>query len=409
MVKVLNVEKLIDTQSQKHKERLLSQYTRLLDSSPSFATYYSIDGINSSAEIGTRDLMQYVGEDSPIKFKKIDKMPIFSVNAITAEISYDETAGTYTEFSDEALVLNSVLRPTPGDHFILEEFNTEIIFAVTDVKIRAIRGEDHYVIEYSVVPSSRMLNIGKQVIENYKCIFRNIGTENTVLIKTEDYKILQDYMEAYRDIHARYIDDNYDPTYGYLKTPDYLTDTVGYGTCKYLIRFLMDNRVIYFDEILESIFAFETVLRFESRHNKLYHQSFPLLKVLKQKLPQGSAYVTYRPLPVSLFKDIADEKITQSVEFKYVGVGEDFTPAYDQVLLYDEAFTAMVISKDYTTATPLQKVVLKFINGEDITVDEFEETLDDYEVSDHFRFFFMPVALLALKVLIQSIQTTGNR
>jgi hypothetical protein len=410
MVKVLNVEKLIETQSQKHKERLVSQFSRLLDSTPSFPTYYSIDGVNSSAELGTRDIAQYVGPNSPIKFKKIIGMPIYSLDAITATITYDETLGTYTEYSDDGLVLFSVLKPNPGDHFIINDFNPEVIFAVTDVQIRALRGEEHYAITYSVVPSSRVLNIETQVVETYRTIFRNIGTEDKVLIKVDDYGVLQDYMESYRQIHERYVDENYDKSIGYLKTPEWLNPITASGTCKYLIKFLMDNRTIYFDEILESIFAFEMVLPFESRHNKLYNQSFPLLTFIKRRLPvQGNLYVVYKPLPIALFSDISEDSIEQSIEFKLVpGTPPIYTPEQNEILLYDSDFIGVIQSKVYTTLTPLQLVIAKFMNDEDITTTEFEAVVDDYGVTDHFRFYFMPLVLVILKIKIKSLQTAGN-
>lgn len=414
-MKVLDVQKLIEDQSQRHKDRLLSQYSRLLDSAPSFPTYFSIDGVNSTSEIGTRAIMEYVGRDSPVKFKKIENMPIYSLDVINAEITYDEQLGTFTEYDGEGLILQSVLRPLPGDHFIVPEFNPEIIFIVTDVRIRAVRGEDHYVINYTVVPTSRVLNIELQVIEHYETIFRNIGTEDNVLIRRDDYHALREYMESYNILMERYIDENYDTEIGYLKTPEWLTDDIGYGTCKYLIKFLMDNRVIYFDEIFETIFAFETVLKFDARHNKLYNRTFPLLNFLKDrkdKIPMKSSYVSFMPLPVSLFKDVYDEKIEQSIEFLYLNDnppdGEDFVLPYKSIRIYSEDFIRRINENNIDEASPTERVIIKFMNKEHITPSELSDVADDYEVDDIFRFYFIPLVLLITKVKIKSLQAGRN-
>jgi hypothetical protein len=409
-VKVLNVEKLIVSQSQKHKERLLSQFSRLTDSTPSFPLYYSIDGINSSAEIGTRQIMQYVGPDSPVKFKRIDGMPLYAIDVVDINVTYDETLGTYTDFSGQALALNSIIKPLPGDHFIIKEFNPEVIFCVTDVLIRAIRGEDHCVLQFSVVPTSRILNIERQVSEIYKTIFRNIGTEDKVLILSDEYDALQELMESYRNIHDRYVDEFYDKALSYLKTPESLEGLTSYGTCKYLINFLMKNRTIYFDEILESIFLFEIVLPFEARHNKLYTQTFPLLNFVKQKLIQGSVYIVYRSLPISLFNEISKDTIEQSIEFKFIPAGQIYSAGYQEFLLYDETFTAMIQSKNYTVegSTPIKVIIAKFMNNEDILLTDYNDVIDDYGASDLFRMYFMPLILIILKVKIKSLQTTLN-
>ena len=409
-MKVLNVQKLIETQSQVHKDRLLSQFSRLLDSTPSFVTYYSIDEVNSTTEIGTRDIMDYVNTDSPVKFKKITSMPLYSLNAITAEISYDETLGVYTEFEDDGLCLESVLKPLPGDHFIIPDFNTEIIFAITEVKIRAIRGRDHYIISYAVVQTSRIKNIELQVIENYNVLFKNIGTEDNVLIRQSDYNDLRNYMESYRIIHERYIDENYDEEISYLKTPEWLSDIIGFGTCKYLMKYLMTNRVIYFDEILESIFAFEDVLPFTSVHNKIYNRSFPLLPFIKKTLTSGSMYISFKEFPVSLFKEVYDETIEQSIGFKFIPKAEEasYIIGYKEILLYNSIFIDKIINKDYINVTPIELVISKFINGVEITATEFENSIDDYNVTDLFRYYFIPLILVILKIKIKSLQAGRN-
>jgi len=409
-MKVLNVQKLIETQSQKYKDRLLSQYSRMLDLAPSFPTYYSIDGMNSTVEIGSRDIMDYVADDSPVKFKKILNMPFYSANAITADITYDDTLGTFTEFEDEGLLLNSVLKPLPGDHLIFKEFNPEIIFIITDVKIRAIRGEDHYVPTYSVVQTSRIKNIERQVVETYETIFRNIGTEDNVLIRQSDYNDLRNYMEAYRIIHERYIDENYDKEISYLKTPEWLEDTIGYGTCKYLMKYLMNNRIVFFDEILESIFAFEDVLPFDTKHNKLYNRTFPLHSFIKKSLTSGSIYISFKEFPMSLIKEVYNETVEQSIEFKFVEKEDEptYVVGYKEILLYNSIFIDKIISKDYANLTPLERVIAKFINDEEIIVKEFEDIVDDYAVSDLFRYYFIPLALTILKVKIKSLQAGRN-
>lgn len=407
---VLNIENLIQTQSQKHRERLLSQFSRFTDSAPSFPLYFSIDGVNSSTELGTRDIMSYVGDDSPVKFKKINNTPIFALNPITANIIFDEVAGGYTEYEDQGLMLNSVLRPLPGDHFILPEFNPEVIFAITEVSIRLIRGEDHYAITYSVVPASRILDIEKQVVETYETIFRNIGTEDKVLIRTSDHEKLNNYIDVYGRIVERYTDENYNTDFGYLTTPTELNSFIGLGTCKYLIRFLKTYRILYFDEILDLVLAFEEVLPFEAKHNKLYVQTFILNSFINRKIQPEYVYVAYKSLPYSLFTEMSDTKLEQSIEFKHISESgmSSYQPMENEIQVYDIDFIKTILSKDYSTLSPLQTVIAKYTNNEDIAPEEFESIIDDYDASDIFRFYFIPCALFALKIIIKAMQSNSK-
>jgi hypothetical protein len=426
-MKVLNVQNLIETQANLRQERNLSQFVRFLDTNPVPSTYYSINNPESTTEIGTGDVMSYVAEDSPVRYNKILNLPLFSVNAITATITYDETTGTYTEYADQAQVLNQTIQPNPGDAFIIGSFNPEIIFMITAVGIRAIKGKDHYIIEYSVVPTSRIKRIENQVTDTYETIYRNIGTEDKAIIRREDYNLLEQCVDSYGKLLDRYLEENYDDDIGYLRTPDNLSDDIlGMGTCKYLIKFLTDNRVIYFDEILEMIFAFETPLAFEPKHNRNYNRTFFLQKFITKTMEKDMmSYVSFRSLPVSLFKEIEDVTLYQSIEFDYLPIQwveptpdpELETPPeegelelvlpeapYGSMLLLDYLYTNSIIDKNYEGLSGLKLVVAKAYNDEKITVDEFNTAINDYDATDFERFYLIPYVLFILKVKIKALQ-----
>ena len=401
-MRVLDVQNLIESQARLRQERNLSQFARFLDTNPVPCTYFSINNAESTAEIGTRDIMSYVGDDSPVRYNKIFNFPLFAVNAITATITYDEVNGTYTEYSDQCMMLNQTIRPVAGDAFIIPSFNPEIIFIVTDVQIRAIKGEDHYIIDYSVVPTSRSKKIENQVTEVYDTIYRNIGTEDKAIIRREDYNILEKCTDSYSKILTRYLEENYDDSIGYLRTPDILSDELpGMGTCKYLIKFLMDNRVIYFDEVLELIFAFETPIPFEPKHNRLYNRTFFLQKFITKSMERDkNAYVLFRPLAVSLFKEIEDIDLFQSVEFVYK---EDEENLNKFIKVLDYEFINKMIDKDYEDLSGLKLVIAKAYNNEEITIEEFNSVIDDYEANDIERFYLIPYVLFILKVKIKAL------
>ena len=402
-MRVLNVQNLIENQAKLRQQRNLSQFSRFLDTNPVPCTYFSINNAESTAEIGTRDIMSYVGDDSPVRYNKIYNFPLFSVNAITAPITYDETNGTYTEYSDQCMVLNQTIRPIAGDAFIIPSFNSEIIFMVTDVQIRAIKGEDHYVIDYSVVTTSRAKRIENQVTEIFETIYRNIGTEDKAIIRKEDYNLLDKCIDSYSKILARYLEENYDEDIGYLRTPEELSDELnGMGTCKYLIKFLMDNRVIYFDEVLEMIFAFETPLPFEPKHNRLYNMNFFLQKFINKSMQKDkNTYVIFKSLPTSLFKEIEDIDLYQSIEFVYQSDDSDLR---NHIKILDTEFVNKMIDKEYGDLSGLKLVIAKAYNNEEITIEEFNSVIDDYEASVIERFYLLPYVLFILKVKIKALQ-----
>jgi len=428
-MRILDVKNLIETQANLRQERNLSQFARFHDTNPVPSIYYSINNL-STVEIGTRDIMSYVADDSPVRYNKIHDLPLFSVNAIEATITYDETTGTYTEYTDQCQVLNQTILPVPGDAIIFPTLSMEIIFIVSNVGIRAIKGEDHYIVEYSVVTSSRAKNIENQVTDVFETIYRNIGTEDKAIIRREDYNLLEQCVDSYGKLLERYLEENYDEDIGYLRTPENLCPAIqGMGTCKYLIKFLMDNRVIYFDEILEMIFAFETPLSFEPKHNREFNRTFFLQKFINKTMEKDkNTYVKFRSLPVSLFKDIEDIKLYQSIEFLYNPITIEYPEIpvdpenptdpeteVDPIItepevpngsmkLFDYTYINNVIDKNYENMTGLKLMLAKAYNNEEITVPQFNSIIDDYNATDFERFYMIPYILFILKVKIKALQ-----
>ena len=163
----------------KYEERMNSQYSRFLDKNPTFVTYYNIDNINSITDSGFENIEDLLGENSPLKFKKINDFPVYGLESIMLELS-EEEEGLTTNFDSELIILPNTLKPLPNDFFTISYLDKNYLFMVTDVKYDTIKSNNYYKISFTLKAAyGELINdLENQINEIYNCILRNIGTMN---------------------------------------------------------------------------------------------------------------------------------------------------------------------------------------------------------------------------------------
>ena len=60
-----------------YSENRVGQFSKYLDTDPMFITYYAVNMAQSRADIGTDAIEDVLGPESPIRFNKILRYPIF--------------------------------------------------------------------------------------------------------------------------------------------------------------------------------------------------------------------------------------------------------------------------------------------------------------------------------------------
>lgn len=123
------------------EKRLESQYTIFLDKIPTFVTYYHISVNNSMTDSGFLNVDEIVGNDSPIKFQKIDDFPIYGIEAIQLDLS-DEDEGLNSSYESEGIILPNTIKPLPNDYFTITYLSKEYIFMVNNIDYDTIKSNN---------------------------------------------------------------------------------------------------------------------------------------------------------------------------------------------------------------------------------------------------------------------------
>ena len=111
-----------------YRQKLKSSYTKLNRGNISFCTLYNI----SSASTFNEHLDSYyenIGDNSPLKFIKIENYPLFNVQELSLGINWEMEKGLRgDDITIEATIAPFSIRPTVGSFIKLEFDNNECLF-----------------------------------------------------------------------------------------------------------------------------------------------------------------------------------------------------------------------------------------------------------------------------------------
>ncbi len=198
-------QKFLNDNAFLYEERMSSQYARFLDKTPTYVTYYKINSKESTADTGFQSVERILGKQSPIKFNQINDFPIYNIDQIVLDLNQEEQ-GLDSNFEGEGIILPNTVKPTPNDIFTINHLSNEYIFVVTEIKYDTIKSNNFYKISFSVksINGDYTEDLERQTSDKFDCIVSNIGTDEKVLIRSDDVIQLKKLEGIYRNIAEFY-------------------------------------------------------------------------------------------------------------------------------------------------------------------------------------------------------------
>lgn len=238
---LIDDKSLINNNIFKYEERLGSQYAIYLDTKPTFVTYYHINNIDSTVDKGLNNVEHVLGRKSPIRFQEINDFPIYGIDTI--QLDLNENDGVLdTMYEGDGVILPNTIKPDPGDMFTISYLNQNYLFMVTSIAYDTIKSNNFYKISFYL----RSMNeesihlLQNQIEEVYNCIFKNIGTEDKCLLRSDDGECLSALDEIYNSMLDKYKTLFYSQKYNsFLYTEGEL---LWYD--KYLTHFINNNQLL---------------------------------------------------------------------------------------------------------------------------------------------------------------------
>ena len=235
---------LINNNIFKYEDKLNSAFTRFLETTPTYVTYYNINTIESTVDLGFVNVDKILGPTSPLRYSEVKNLPIYGMEAIQLDIDEGDE-GLNSSYDGELIILPDTITPYPDDFFILEHKGYNFLFRVTGVNYDTIKSNNFYKISFTIkyVTPEDSKKILDQVTNKYTCIVDNIGTEDKCIIEDGMYALLMRMKDIYEEISNRYKLFYYSKKYNVIM---YYECDYKYGVYdRYINHFIQKHGLLY--------------------------------------------------------------------------------------------------------------------------------------------------------------------
>lgn len=417
-MRIMDVQKFIGTQYKDNERRRVSQYTRFLEKHVDFVTYFSINKILSTTSIGNFAVDSYIGKDSPVRYNRINNFPLYGFPLFTDENSYGEDGAglNMDDFGGQVTMLPEIIEPSEGDCFILNMYDENRFFIVTEVTQVALKGKSHYILSFTSGIPDYLPQLKKQVIDEYNAIFDNIGTEDRVVISNKDYKLKSMYENTYKFMYTYYIHKFFN------KRNTLFQANINVGTLPisytdiYCTKFMQDNRIIIMDKLLKECLVMD--------YNKIYDDNdyFDYMDTLywaienkdTRKLKKAN-YITIKKMvsPFSLsisqydsdvylselynFNNICDydsENNYNSIEFNFTDIVDRINS--DKFYISDNAVDRCI------------SIIVRYLNDDKVIQPGYFSSIEFDTMTELEQYLLIPIILFIIRYNIYGLTHLNN-
>lgn len=218
--------------------RLDNPYYVFTDKKPTPVTYLNLSE-KSTYDEGSENVFAPLGEESPLRYNKIENALLFGLDRMLAELDIGDYGLEANAIEGEAVVLPNTFIPYPDDYFSIDYLNKKLLFRVTAVTTDTLENKaNFYKISYKFDQYDK--DISSQIIDSFKMVTNNVGTEYKSIIKTKDYDFIEDMENILNRLKTYYADLFFNSkvqtfTFGY--NDKYFYDP-------YMIEFLIRNDIL---------------------------------------------------------------------------------------------------------------------------------------------------------------------
>jgi hypothetical protein len=214
---IYDEQSLVDSQIYKYDQFLHSRINKYTGNGRTIVTYFNINDDKTTTALGTGEIYQLLGTDSPLRFNKIVKFPLLGLSPLSPEDSNaSQTQVRNYALNGEAYVIPGTVQPKENDLFIINHLNMNHIFRVVQVSQDGLNIDGYYKISYSLHTTNpdEIAWADKQTVAEFITDLQTIGGEDlTPVIGKEDYDHRSRLIQMVNDMAENYTARFYDQTH----------------------------------------------------------------------------------------------------------------------------------------------------------------------------------------------------
>ena len=166
MAMLINEKRMVDDTLFHYEQRFHSPLSRFIDKTPTFTTYFHIADDASTTSEGFNSIDDYLGDSSPIRYRRIENFPLYGLDQILLQIE-DTDQGLDRSYEGEATLINSTITPCQNDMFMIPTLKDFYIFKVITVNSDHIMSDNYYRVGFSLqyIDREKATWLNKQTVE----------------------------------------------------------------------------------------------------------------------------------------------------------------------------------------------------------------------------------------------------
>lgn len=382
------VNKKADFLNKQSKHQLDSadtgDYVRFSENTSILVNYYKQNEVLTTTDKGMGNVETNIGLSGK-KFNIIKDVPMFGVNTSQFELD-DGEFGISGALKSEGVLIPDTVIPTADDYITFGFQNHKYLFKITGIESDTIRSNHYFKVSFKY-DRDDVDSIKAQVVNEYTCIFDNIGSEDKCILLDSKLEQLQKLNDIYNSITESYMATFYNQMCSTL-THTWI-DRLIYDP--YMIEFIKRHKLFFFEYDYTS-YTFDHILDtpsdFIMRYNRTIYNTIDKGGDFEYKVRQ---IIINDPL--TYFYNSPDNYFTLEM---YDGNYND--------LLYCNKFTSFV--KGEESDNILFNILDSYMeNG--ITTELYDKVLssfDSFYCEDNRDYFVVcPLILFIIKKLVDNI------
>lgn len=205
-MKILKQQNILNRQSENYIAGELSNVAMVLQTPQLFVEYFSIDVDASPTVDGFKNVEDFIHEDSPIIYNRIENLPMSGIDNLISQAQFDEELGFDEDFQSSGIIFPNTIVPKPDDCFIVNGSQVPALYKVTNVSPITVRSNPFVEIEFRLFSrnTETIAQLHRQVKDDYLTTVTAIGMDKTLVIKKESYFSVEQHVSQYIDIVDMY-------------------------------------------------------------------------------------------------------------------------------------------------------------------------------------------------------------
>lgn len=401
-----NYSKTVDNLVKGSQERLNNPYYLFSSKKPTNVTYWNINTKKTTLDMGTKQTYDHVGENSSLRFNKINSFQLYGINRIEIDMNLGEY-GIESPVEGEALILPNTIIPSVDDMFTIDYLTDKpIIFRVNKVSIDTLEnGNNFYRIQYYLDRTDETaldyLN-SKQLVNEYNYKPGNVGSNFVALIYKSDSDIIDTIQKNIITL-KRYFQNLFFKNNIQTFVYDYECMSI-YDP--YLIEFLIRNNI--YDDDENYMYISQAIHTSETFSIEYDNTIFKYIEKMDNNFKNNSCYALLVHDPNSLLIDRLEDYYELSINV----INKDLNNPINWLNM--DLFDRIVENNPYDTEDPsapiYRNIIINSLNNSNYKITEQEI---DYirNIPFHYckdLFYEIPILIFILNRYITSLQINNN-